>query len=253
MGLSFALAACSSSESVEASVERLQPACVDELEALELADWLCPEPFTVECVDGAASVETIFVHPDEDLADQLCEDIALSINDEGPFPLGAHEIVVTAEAEDERGDPLVEQCTAALEVVDTQPPELGEERVIELWPPNHKMHSVSVEACANVDDACDRDLELYFLAAGSDEPVNDVGDGNTEPDVILGCDEAQLRAERQGPGDGRVYTLYWRAVDDEGLSVEGTCRVAVPHDQSGRPAVGSDPSEPSVAAPDCEE
>jgi hypothetical protein len=253
VALTISLTACSSSDEVEASVLRLEPACVDDVEELELTDWLCPEPLSIECVDGHANVDTIFVQPGDDLPAQSCEDIALSVNAPGPFPLGSHEIVVTAEAEDERGNSLVERCTAELQVVDTEPPVAGEERVIELWPPNHKMHSIAIEDCADVRDACDQELEMYFLGAGSDEPANDIGDGNTEPDIILSCDEAQIRAERQGPEDGRVYTLSWRAVDDEGLAVEGTCRVTVPHDQSGRPAVGGEPSESSVTTSDCGE
>jgi hypothetical protein len=46
----------------------------------------------------------------------------------------------------------------------------------------------------------------------SDEPINDTGDGDTEPDWEIGTDEdgnptLALRAERAGNGDGRVYTI----------------------------------------------
>lgn len=44
---------------------------------------------------------------------------------------------------------------------------------------------------------------------------------------------------RSGGGDGRVYTLGWRAEDAAGNHVEGTCRVVVPHDQSGGGATDS--------------
>ncbi|MBW1907032.1 MAG: hypothetical protein JRJ24_17370, partial [Deltaproteobacteria bacterium] len=76
----------------------------------------------------------------------------------------------------------------------------------------------------------------------SDEPVNDKGDGNTEPDIILSCDSVELRAERQGGSDGRVYSLEYRAVDDDGNETSGTCTVVVPHDQSGDEAIAQEPA-----------
>jgi len=90
-------------------------------------------------------------------------------------------------------------------------------------------------------DACDGELRGEFLWASSDEPVDDKGDGNQEPDIVLAddCQSIELRAERQGPGDGRVYTLGVRVVDGSGNEAEGECRVTVDHDQSGTPAVDS--------------
>ena len=87
-------------------------------------------------------------------------------------------------------------------------------------------------------DRCDgEDLEVTFLYAISDEPVNDKGDGNTEPDIILECDRVQLRAERQGPSNGRVYRLGWTAVDEAGNAPEEIeeCIVVVPHDPDDHP------------------
>jgi len=39
-----------------------------------------------------------------------------------------------------------------------------------------------------------------------------------------------LRAERAGTGDGRVYTITYRAIDAAGNSAEASCVVTVPHD-----------------------
>ncbi len=117
-----------------------------------------------------------------------------------------------------------------------------ESEPISLWPPNHDFWTVTPEDCG-FSEACGTDhLDVVFLSATSDEPVNGRGDGNTEPDIILDCDSAQLRAERQGPGDGRVYTLHWRATDDARNRTEGQCIVTVPHDQSGRQAGDDGPA-----------
>ncbi len=109
-----------------------------------------------------------------------------------------------------------------------------------LWPPNHKYHTITGADC--VVDACDENVRVTFLSASSDEPVNAKGDGNTEPDIVLACDHVQLRSERQGGSNGRVYTLGWKAVDEAGNETDGECIVTVHHDQSGRQAVDDGPA-----------
>ncbi|MGB5696149.1 MAG: hypothetical protein WBM46_10885 [Polyangiales bacterium] len=233
-GMVFVLSlGCSEGATVDPSTQKLSPACIENADDLEGQDWLCPDDLTVECENGGADPELIYLVPSGDLPES-CDDIELSLNDEGPFEVGTHEIVVTAEASGVDGGTVEVVCEATLTVEDTVAPEAIDE-MVELWPPNHKFHTISGEDC--VRDACDGDLEVTFLFASSDEPVNDKGDGNTEPDIILDCDRVQLRSERQGGGNGRIYTLGWRAVDDAGNETEGECIVAVPHDQSGRVAV----------------
>ena len=125
-------------------------------------------------------------------------------------------------------------------MVDTLPPDAVALEPAPMWPPNHSMHRVTVDDCVDVTDGCDPDVEVFFLSATSDEPADARGDGHHAPDIRPdGCDAVMLRAERQGGGDGRVYNLRWRAIDDAGHSIDGTCRVTVPHDQSGRPATDS--------------
>lgn len=224
---------CSSDATVDPATQNLAPACIENAGDLDGQGWLCPDDLTVECENGGADPELIYLVPSGDLPES-CDDIELSLNDEGPFELGTHDIVITAEAAAADGGTVEVLCEATLTVEDTVPPEAIDE-VLELWPPNHKFHTISGEDC--VRDACDGELEVTFLSASSDEPVNDKGDGNTEPDIILDCDRVQLRSERQGGGNGRTYTLGWKAVDDAGNETAGECIVAVPHDQSGRSAI----------------
>ena len=92
-----------------------------------------------------------------------------------------------------------------------------------------------------------RSLTLVLCCTGAglaqplvaqDEPIEGRGDGNTEPD-ILGADlgtgdyEFQVRAERSGGGNGRVYTVVYRVTDAGGLSSESSAEIVVPHDQAG--------------------
>src|SRR5205085_1599315 len=102
-----------------------------------------------------------------------------------------------------------------------------------LWPPNHKMHEVAVHVSAT--DNCDSSLSCRITSVHSDEPINGTGDGNTAPDwVIDGALAVDLRAERAGTGDGRVYTITVTCTDDAGNHSSKATHVTVPHDQGRR-------------------
>ena len=115
-----------------------------------------------------------------------------------------------------------------------QPPTV-ESKTLFLWPPNHKMHSIAVSDCVGAVNACDGSAVTgEFIWASSDEPVDDLGDGHFAPDIqIDDCGHVSVRAERQGPKDGRVYKLGVRAIDASGNVSEGACTIVVDHDQRG--------------------
>ena len=230
------LAACTGSDSTGAGESGLSAECTDG--AIIPEAWLCPDDLSVECEDGVADPDLIFFTPPEDRLEG-CEELLYSLDDEGPFEVGTHEIVIRVDSGDaeEPGDVL---CQATLTVEDTESPE-GNDEPIELWPPNHKLQVIEGRDC--VRDRCDGDeIAVTFSYATSDEPVNSTGDGNTEPDIVLECDRVQLRSERRGSSNGRIYRLGYKAVDGAGNETEGECVVAVPHDQSGREAVDDGPA-----------
>jgi hypothetical protein len=104
-----------------------------------------------------------------------------------------------------------------------------------LWPPNHKM--VDITALINVSDACDANPIVKLVSVVSNEPVNGTGDGNTSPDIAgvsYGTDDRsfQLRAERKGNGNGRVYTGTYSAQDASRNSVNQSGTVTVAHSQA---------------------
>jgi len=112
-------------------------------------------------------------------------------------------------------------------VEDTTPPELSltvEPSV--LWPANHKM--VEITSSWEVSDNCDEWPEVTLVNITINE------DGATEDDIQIGDEGIWLRAERSGIGDGRIYTITYRAVDDSGnVSIESAA-VTVPHDKGKR-------------------
>lgn len=100
-----------------------------------------------------------------------------------------------------------------------------------LWPPNHDFRTIGVEG---VTDADGDTVQIVIDGVTQDEETNTNGDGNFAPDARVVDGELQLRAERSGspqvPGNGRVYTVHYSAVDSHGASCFGEFTVCVPHD-----------------------
>lgn len=98
-----------------------------------------------------------------------------------------------------------------------------------LWPPNHTFVPVQI---LGVTDPDGDPVLITIDAIDQDEPTDGVGDGNTCPDAHgIGTDMADVRAERSGRGDGRVYHIEFTAEDDMGAACTGSVTVCVPHDQ----------------------
>lgn len=143
------------------------------------------------------------------------------------FNLGTY--VVTLSATDEAGNTGTDNVTVT--VVDTTPPEITASATPNiLWPPNHKY--VEVKINVTVYDKCDPSPTLKFVSITSNEPDNDVGDGNTVNDIVIMNDFTfNLRAERSGTGSGRIYTVTYEATDASGNYVTATVTIEVPHNQ----------------------
>jgi hypothetical protein len=73
----------------------------------------------------------------------------------------------------------------------------------------------------------------------SDEPDNGNGDGDTINDIVIAadCRSVQLRAERAGPLNGRVYHVTLRVTDASGNSTIKVATVTVPKDDVTVPAI----------------
>jgi hypothetical protein len=100
-----------------------------------------------------------------------------------------------------------------------------------LWPPNHKLVPVDVLGITNTDPG-DDPITVTIDGIFQDEAVDAQGDGNTRPDATgIGTSTASVRAEREGNGNGRVYTIYFTASSAGGAQpCTGTVEVGVPHD-----------------------
>jgi chitodextrinase len=97
----------------------------------------------------------------------------------------------------------------------------------ELWPANHKM--VTVNASLQASDAGSGMASVVLTSITSSEPEGDLSDIR----ALIGTDTQSfdLRAERDGNGIGRVYTITYTATDMAGHSTVVTAEVTVPHNQ----------------------
>jgi hypothetical protein len=97
----------------------------------------------------------------------------------------------------------------------------------EIWPPNHKMIPVAISVTAT--DNCTALPQSEIVKVTCNEPVNGPGDGNTDPDWLLtGKLSLNVRSERSGTGNGRVYTITVACMDAVGNSALKDVTVTVP-------------------------
>src|SRR5262249_17866428 len=101
-----------------------------------------------------------------------------------------------------------------------------------LWPPNHKMVPVTVAITTSNRCQGQAPPSCQISAVSSNEPINGLGGGDTAPDwQITGPLTVNLRAERAGQGQGRVYTITVSCTEVARLNATQTTTVTVPHDQ----------------------
>jgi hypothetical protein len=109
------------------------------------------------------------------------------------------------------------------------------------WPPNHKMVDVVLTATGSPGLNNDgttaaatwtvSSVQTQDVGEGAGDPSNDPDWASTgvpvpfpgQPQIV------QLRCERGGPGDGRVYTVSVTATNSTG-SATGAVNFIVPHD-----------------------
>ncbi len=156
------------------------------------------------------------------------DQITLAIDNEGPFDKGEHYVTLTVTDSHNESD----TCIATVNVKDTTSPTIS--GVIAnpniLWPPNHKMVPVTVNAV--VSDNCDASPMTKVISVTSNEPINGTGDGDTAPDwEITGDFTVNLRAEKSGNGNGRIYTVTVESTDADGNSSTQDVTVIVPHNK----------------------
>lgn len=198
-------------------------------------------PMTVEC-------HTSFTDPGATASDSCAGDLTSAINASGSVNVNVPGTYTrTYTVSDGYNTTTV---TRTVNVVDTIAPTINlNGQNITFWPPNHSYKTVNVtDLVASVTDSCDTSIAVSNVVISkvtSDETENGNGDGNTFNDIVIAanCKSVQLRAERNGSGNGRVYTITFRVKDASGNVTTTTAKVKVPKSNgNGGAAVDDGPS-----------
>ncbi len=199
---------------------------------------ICPKDVTVEQTNLAGTPVKL---PNATATDICDANVKITSDAPAVFPLGVTKVTFTAT--DASGNRAT--GTTNVTVQDTTPPTItdsGKPKI--LWPPNHKYQTVSIsDFVSSVKDICDAGVgikDVKITSVSSDEPENApaLGDGNTLNDIVIKDPQTvDLRAERQGNGNGRVYTINYKVTDASGNTATGSSHVWVPHDISNPIAI----------------
>lgn len=141
---------------------------------------------------------------------------------------GEHIVICTAtDSLGNQGVGADSNASSAL-MIDTTPPTVSCSVTPEaLWPPNHKFWPV--ESSVTVQDQLSGPAGFVLTSVTSNEPGVDsdiLGWDAGSPDT-----SGELRAERLGGGQGRVYTLRYTGSDVAGNTGACSVEVSVPHDR----------------------
>ena len=156
-------------------------------------------------------------------------------------------------------DQLNNSATATIVLTDVTAPVINlTGQPMTLWSPNHKYVTFQIaDFVASVSDSCNTTISLgsvYISKVTSDEPENiNSGDGNTLKDMVIAndCKSVDLRAERDGSKNGRVYTITFKVTDTAGNVGTNTAKVTVPHSQGPKGTAIEDAVAYTVTNPNC--
>ncbi|MEO5946403.1 MAG: SBBP repeat-containing protein [Chitinophagaceae bacterium] len=190
----------------------------------------CPPDKTLNVQPGVCYVTSANVNAGVATATDNCPDRLriVGIRSDGltladDYPVGVTTITWTAK---DIGSNTA-TCLQTITIIDNIPPTISGEAASTyvLSPSNHTMRDVSIDY--TISDNCYADTTITIT---SNEPINGVGDGDTDPDwIIIDKKHFQLRAERAANGTGRTYTITITATDPSGNTAIKTIEVKVPH------------------------
>ena len=117
--------------------------------------------------------------------------------------------------------------TITVQLDKTPPVIAGLPSACSLWPPNHKLVQVAtVSATDKLSSLVSFTVDVSSNEADGDQPEFVVSGAPLQPQKV------ELRAERSGNGNGRVYTIKSQATDLAGNTTLSSSTCTVPHDQS---------------------
>jgi hypothetical protein len=96
-----------------------------------------------------------------------------------------------------------------------------------LWPPNNSMRTINA-SITTTGNCTPLAVTLVSITSDEGDESNDVSGATFNSDDR----SFSLRAQRNGNGDGRSYTITYRVTDNAGNTATATATVVVPHNNS---------------------
>jgi len=187
-----------------------------------------PPPVTAECTGPSGTPVSLGMATATDICDA-----SLVIGNNAPASFGLGTTVVQWTAQDDSNN--VGTASQMVQIVDTTAPTFTLSlSPATLWAPNHKL--IRIAATIEVTDTCDANPQVRLVSITSNEADNGLGDGDTANDIqeaVYGTDDREflVRAERDGAGSGRIYTVTYEVRDASGNATVKTATVKVPQNQ----------------------
>jgi HYR domain len=196
----------------------------------------CPDDIVADNDPGECGAVVTYTEP----SGESCGTVTCDHPSGSFFPVGDTLVTCTSTAGP--------SCSFTVTVNDTEDPVITTGGPFTLWSPNHQYETFDVtDLVTSVSDNCDPGVgigSVVITSVSSDESDNANADGNTINDIVIAadCKSVQLRSERKGDGNGRVYTITMQVTDTSGNTSTATVIVTVPHSQNGSPAVDDGPA-----------
>ncbi len=191
----------------------------------------CPENIIVDAEPGKCGAIVNYQEPTA--IGDLKVELTAGLGSGSFFPVGTTTEVYSAT--DGAGNSMSCKFNVIVKEIENGPPVITlSKNSVRIWPPNGQKFTVNIiDYIKSVSGNCSISIDDVVISkVTSDEERNGTGDGNTLDDIVISddCQSVDLRAERKGNGNGRVYTIYLAVSDGDGNIDKAQIIAYVPHD-----------------------
>jgi sugar lactone lactonase YvrE len=207
------------------------PHSVSQMRTVNVVDTIPPvltlngaNPMTVEC-------HSRFVDPGATASDSCGGNLTSAITVSGsvnPNVVGTYVLTYSVTSGTQ-----TTSASRIVRVMDTTPPAIILNGLSPTMSPADKHYDTFsvTDFVTAVTDSCATNLSVSSVVIAkvtSDESDDPKGQGNTSIVIGSNCRSVQLRADRDGSGNGRVYTITFRVTDPAGNRSTATAKVTAP-------------------------